>query len=91
VTDHLDIIVCVPGAEAGEIIPGSTMSACHVCGSSIWVAPSSWRKIERIPSILVTCRDCAIAIVIEARSRDREMDVAPLTSDQVTEIGSRGN
>lgn len=76
------VLVCGAAADLPMAVRGSTTKRCEMCGTAVWVAPSS----KHLPNPRIICTLCAPALM----ALDGEVLVAPITDAQRAELHTLG-
>jgi len=80
-----DEVILVCHATASMLFPatGSRMIRCHDCEQSIWLAPSSWRQMDRV---IAVCQGCALVRMRKANATGEPHTFAGYMPGQLDEL-----
>jgi hypothetical protein len=84
VSDDTDYLLCAPNEEGVEIVTGSVLRLCTQCRREIWVSPSGLLMLAT-QNVVPVCPECGLKKMNE---RAAEMEIAPLTPEQIREIAA---
>lgn len=75
-----NILVAQRVREGIKVIPGSKLDSCSQCNRAVWVAPTSFEKLEEGAEII--CSDCFFS----SKKGVKLEEIAEITEEQLNEL-----
>lgn len=72
-SDDSLVIGCSPVSQGPSNVPNSTQGTCRVCGTGVWLAPSTREIMAEQPGLVTWCVPCVLAQADE--DGDKELKV----------------
>jgi hypothetical protein len=79
--DDILAVTCLRADEMQSVVPGSLVKTCWRCECSVWLSPATRDHVRDKPHRIL-CMPCAM----EMAAKDKDPQMAPVTSGQLEEL-----